>query len=1246
MSLSIAACLVFVGCVSGARPPREAAIAQLRAEGPKLSDPEAAGTWLLREMLSPGGDRKSAIRARARLDALGAGGMRAALARGLDDALHGRLATAAEHYLEAVRAARESRDELAPIVGWFAANRAVSLSHDAPDLWKRWKTFVERAIVEPRSIGWRARGELVEWSIDQAWTEGATDMDRRAVALYGCLTNARIAGPFGRGAPTDATRRFAPENPGPWPYRWDPDPSVSRAPRVLAVESHSCAIESEEKIAEGIFYTEAFFVLPEAREVLIAVQGALALRVDDALVLSRDVREWGVWPKFGVSLRLSAGKHRIVARIGEPSTSIRVMRPDGIPLDLKGSVDARAPYAIEPPVVVPFANVLEHFVHDGDLQDPGNDLTRALAGFLAHVESSDDVASVLIDPLLAKMDAAAGPALSLAAIFAEGDPIFESSQASDLVRELHARAVKKDPGLWASRLALSLGVADKKGPEEAVPDLVRLVGEFPGVPEVELALARLYGELGWAAEHSRAIKELVLRFPSDPGALHAAVDVYDAAGDARTADALVEKIQRLDRDDEIALTRALAREDYPAAIAELERLAKLHPEQKELVERLHDVNVRAGNLAEVAKKLEAAVAKEPMNPRSRLDLADARYAAGDEHALVNAVADGVRIGANAAVLTNAIDLVEGVTELEPYRLDARTIILAYEKSGREMPGTAARVLDYSALWIRADGSSRMLEHEIVRIQSAEAISAFAEHRGLEGTVLHMRVIKKDGTTLEPEIVAGKSTVTFPHLELGDYIETEQVLSAPGDGHGGLEYLGPRWFFREENVGYARSEFLVISPESRELVVETTGTVPPPTIETHDGFVTRRWRVDESPAAPTEPGSAPITEFLPSVRIGWGVTRERRLTALADALTEITPVDPRVRRIATHVVEPLPASDEVGRAKRLYRWLLDNVEPGDETDGRRVVIGKRGNLWHGFRMLASALGIPVRYAVAQSRLAAPPLGPISASTLFTQPVAKIEGKVGAAWLTLGNKYAPFGYLPVEVRGMQAYFLEGPPHQETKVPEQGGADGLAFSGKGELDPSGALTIDLVQEFSGKLAIGLRRGLSQVSERELHDVLETNLLAQTLRGGSLVRFAIEHRDDLDAPLVIRMTVKVPRFAQRSDKTLVFTPPMSANLGRLATLPSRQTPLLIGETLHRRIAIDIVLPKLATLDGLAPAVIEDGTRRVEIHDSLKNGVLHVERSIDIPAGRTQPADYPKFSRFARQADDALSRTLQVRLP
>jgi hypothetical protein len=345
------------------------------------------------------------------------------------------------------------------------------------------------------------------------------------------------------------------------------------------------------------------------------------------------------------------------------------------------------------------------------------------------------------------------------------------------------------------------------------------------------------------------------------------------------------------------------------------------------------------------------------------------------------------------------------------------------------------------------------------------------------------------------------------------------------------------------------------------------------------------------------------------------------------------------------VQPLPGSDDVGRAKRLYRWLLDNVESGDESDGRRVIIGKRGNLWQGFRMLCRALGIPVRYAVAQSRLAPPPGGPLSRSTLFSQPVAVIEGKREQAWLTLGNKYAPFGYVSADLRGMPAYFLEGA-RELTKIPDRGSEDEIAFSGSGKLDANGSLSLDLVEEFRGKLAIQLRRGLSQVPEQQLHDVLESNLLAQTLRGGSLVRHSVEHRDDYDAPLVIKMTVKVSRFAQQNGKSLVLSPPLAPDLGRLATLPSRQTPLLMGETLRRRIAVDIELPKGATAAGLAEATLSEGDRRIAIRDASRNGVLRIERTIDLPAGRIQPAEYPKFAAFAQQADDALSRAIQIRLP
>src|SRR5262249_26875203 len=146
----------------------------------------------------------------------------------------------------------------------------------------------------------------------------------------------------------------------------------------------------------------------------------------------------------------------------------------------------------------------------------------------------------------------------------------------------------------------------------------------------------------------------------------------------------------------------------------------------------------------------------------------------------------------------------------------------------------------------------------------------------------------------------------------------------------------------------------------------------------------------------------------------------------------------------------------------------------------------------------------------------------------QPVARVGDDRINAWLTLGNKYAPFAYVPAEVRGMNARFVDGEQFPSAVVPEHGKSDAIVFSGKGGLTENGQLALELVEEFSGRIAMGLRRGLSQVAEQQLHDVLESNLLAQMLRGGELGRFTVEHRDEPDEPLVIRMNVTVARFAE----------------------------------------------------------------------------------------------------------------------
>ena len=53
------------------------------------------------------------------------------------------------------------------------------------------------------------------------------------------------------------------------------------------------------------------------------------------------------------------------------------------------------------------------------------------------------------------------------------------------------------------------------------------------------------------------MRELARRFPEDPSALEQAVAVFDSEGESAKADELVARIEKLDPDSEIALSRAL-----------------------------------------------------------------------------------------------------------------------------------------------------------------------------------------------------------------------------------------------------------------------------------------------------------------------------------------------------------------------------------------------------------------------------------------------------------------------------------------------------------------------------------------------------------------------------------------------------------------------------------------------------------------------------------------------------------------
>ena len=864
--------------------------------------------------------------------------------------------------------------------------------------------------------------ELEEWRAAEVYDKAQKTgdaYDAEVQVRAGCARGVRLAGPFGHGGSPDRLHSFPAERPGPWPDAWEPDAMRRSVPHTLSVKQARCLAVADEQVQEGVFYAEAFFSTHGERDLVLAVQGAVAVWVDDALVLSRGVEEWGSWQRFGAHVVVADGRHRVLARVVAPAASIRLLNPDGSGARLETDGNASLPYSVQPPRRLADPNPLDAIVRAASV-DPrpitaADPIVAALAADAAHGEQLDDVASALIEPFVTPADAS-GLALDMASTFRGRRPGLSGGRADPRARALRARALARDPRLWSARLVAILDDAEQHGLSDAVDPLRKLATEVGREPEVLERLASVYSRLGWRAERLRTLADLAQRFPDDVEALHAFLDALEEDGPSADADRIAARIARLDPDAEVDIDRSLGRQDYKGAIAALERLGKRRPDRKDIAVRIAEVLARSGDPSSAAREIESALAKHPLDAHARFRLADSAYAKGDREALERALAAALQTGASTDELRAALVLVEGATDLEPYRKDGRAIIgefEAWEKAGHHMDGTAARVLDYSALWVHDDGSSEMLEHEIQKMQSQEAITSESETEPPSGLVLHLRVIKQDGRVFEPEPVAGKPTLTLPHLEVGDYVELEHISSQTGDGAKGRQYGGPHWFFREADKGYWRSEFVVVTPSAKDLEIETRGNVPPPETRELGTFVEHRWRVDLSPPAESEPDSPPITEFLPSVRVGWGVSLDATLARLVDLAGDDTPLDPRLRALATNIVRGAPPRAIDERARLLYRWVSEHVQDGKETDGRRVVTSGAGSRPSGVPIISSGSSAWTdQLALVKNGLAAPSIGPLSEVEQYGALVMRFPIDGGMRWVLVRDKFAPYGYIPAE------------------------------------------------------------------------------------------------------------------------------------------------------------------------------------------------------------------------------------------
>ncbi len=129
--------------------------------------------------------------------------------------------------------------------------------------------------------------------------------------------------------------------------------------------------------------------------------------------------------------------------------------------------------------------------------------------------------------------------------------------------------------------------------------------------------------------------------------------------------------------------------------------------------------------------------------------------------------------------------------------------------------------------------------------------------------------------------------------------------------------------------------------------------------------------------------------------------------------------------------------------------------------------------------------------------------------------------------------------------------------------------------------------------------------------------------------------------------MSIQVSDFVRKRGRDLVLAPPFPIRISQISRLPHRQTPLLLGEPTYASIHLSFKLPPGSKiLSRFDPVEIKDHDRKVVVRDRMDGPSLVLERTIDIPAGRIEPAGYANLQSFARRADEATMRDIVISSP
>lgn len=685
--------------------------------------------------------------------------------------------------------------------------------------------------------------------------------------------------------------------------------------------------------------------------------------------------------------------------------------------------------------------------------------------------------------------------------------------------------------------------------------------------------------------------------------------------------------------------RAAGAFDEARRIAErYARLAPDAPEMATLRAEIEQAAGRPGEAAEILARFETTWPELARLPRLR---AQYLVAAGKEDLAREARLRALEIDGSDLGLLRAEAFERRKAILAERDPDAMEAIRAFEASRASYDAPAVILVDFVGIQVNPDGSQIERTHFLAKILDKRGIELLGEARiPDEAEILELRTIKADGSILEPEPIEAKDSISFPGLEVGDYVEY-QYLRARGRRDAALPgWATPRFFFAARDLPIVDSLFVVRAEKSLGLEVDAHQHPPPGQLVdegTHLAYVARG---RDLPAFVPESRAVSAQEIVPWVQVGSGAGERELACLLADRLLGATWIDRGVERWVRETVRGATTPTE--QIERIWERLMEEIEGGGsfETRASHVLARGRGNRAVLLKAALDVLGIENAWVVLRpfDRDPHPHRFPDSTRLQKFVLVARPDPAGGWLWLDPSVRHAPLGSVAPEGRGVQGFVLRSGEGESACVPTTSpvaAEDGRVLVYRLEVQDDGTIEGEAVERFRGFDAASARHALERLDADRLHQVVETSL-AREFSGAELLGAEVEFGEEVALRYAFRLDSGLePRGEDRFVLDLAFLRLYLAE--RYLTGAQRKSPLLLGREESLVVEAEILLPPGLRLVASPSATLENsdyGSFRRSVGG--KNESLVIRDVLELRRGRILPHEYPGFAAWLSAIDQS----------